>query len=1289
MLKKFFTRLYHFSWYVFAFVVLTGAVLTTLVRLALPEIGGYKIEIQSWVSEYMDYPVVIDEINAEWQGWVPHLYLKNIDLYTVDNSTLITQFNSAHLVGIDLLASIKRRGLVPSHLSISGIDLKLTRNTDGSISINKDKNNNINAHSNNNAALSGWLLKQKHIVLENANLIWHDKKESKEQLKFSNVRLELKTQEQRVQVEAYIPFPKQHGQSLTIKMDVTGNILTPDWNGSVYIEVKEINPINLLEDFAIKSIGDSANIKLWTNWNKSKLIDISGEMQYSNFSLNTDQYSLAINNIEMNLYGERKKDKNWLLNISIEDVKTSNGLWPASNYQFKLEKDEYENNYRYSGYLSYLKLEETLPFIIANNIVPEDVLNKINWQSIKGELTNTSFDFNPASKTEDIIQFNTTFKNLALISNDKKNYIYGLEGNLTATDKVAKIKLNSKDPAINFTSLFDKPYLLSAIDAEFELINNDSFELKIKNLHIEDKFISVHSSGKITFNEDSPFIDVVAHMDETGIEHLPAYLPKQTPPTLSNWFKQALVGGQLLYADLIFRGSLANFPFKNSDGMFKAILDVDNATFNYAKDWPPIDNVNAEVIIDNNDLYASSSSAYIFDATIDGFTANIKNMEQKKTHIIVNGTVDGHTSDAANFITQSPLKKNISLRELTENIYGKLNMKLDLDIPLGFSGTSVGGVISFSNTTIESNLPGSGIEAVNGDISFKNSNIWGEDIDALYQGKPVKLNIPKLDEDDSHYQQYIISGMADENFIINQLATFFPSFYSTGNNINNSIRKNFSGKNTWSLTLSKPRSDKKTTYREVEFNSDLKGIAINLPSPPGKTAEERLPLSIKTNLTDLLFDEININYGNFFFADIKVDNTEDFIVKNILIGLGHPHPEVTTSNNISIQGELERLNVSEWTDFINLEKLSSSKNLNSSKIISGNIQIQKLIMMGSEFNNVHINLTVPNNSWQVLFDGEEIKGQTNFIKADNSRLRADFERLALKGSGDDDKEKIKAAIEKIPELEVNISEFTYDGNKLGQLNLLTSNIENGINIDNLSITKPDFSIKAQGTWMRIDNVDRSDFHATLEADSIETMLSTFNFNSSNINEGQTRIEMNANWMDTPINFSLKEIEGELDMKIGKGQFLNIDPSAGRLFGLLSLQTLPRRLTLDFADLFEEGLAFDKIDGSFSLQQGQAYTNNLKMSGPAANIVISGRTGLTTEDYDQIATVTPKMSSNIPVASALFGSVGIGVAAAIYIAGEIFKFIPKKIDSILSRQYSITGSWDNPSIEKIEEEKDSG
>lgn len=1288
MFKRILTGLYHFSWYAAAFIILTAAVLATVLRLSLPEIGNYKNEIQSWVSEYMAYPVVINEISADWKGWTPQLYLNNIDLYTPDNKTLITKFKSATL-GVDLFRSLNQREVVPSRLVIVGLNLELTRNTDGSISIENNSNNNLNDDSNN-SALSDWLLKQKHIRIEDASLVWHDKKASNEKLTFSKVELDLKTQKERIQSSIFIDLPEEHGKSLTVKMDAIGNILTPDWKGSVYIEAREIKPTQLLKNLPIKSINGMANVNLWSDWDKGKLIDFSGEISHHNFQLSNEKFSLPINKVNLNFHAQRKKQKDWLLQVNIDELQTANGTWPISNYQIDITKNDTENSYQYRGQLSFLKLEDIAPFLATTDLVPKSALNKINLASIKGELAGTQFNYDPRLDLNEALSFKTNFSSVSLTGHDKRNTLTGLGGSININNNHRNVIIKSRNALINLGSTFTAPFQLSALNTEFDIIQGESTELVIKEFQAEDKFISINSSGIIIFKENnSPFIDVVAHIGETDIENFPKYLPKDSAADLIDWLNESLLGGQLLSADFIYRGHVADYPFKNSEGVSKSILSIENVTLDYDKEWPPVDNITADIVIHNNRLHVDSNSASIFDATIDHFKAYIDPLDAEVQHLMLSGSVTGHTTDAGNFIIQSPLNEKASLRDLTENISGGFNLLLDFDIPLNDEDTEVEGIVSFTETTIESDLPGLGLEKVNGKASFSSDAVWATDIDALYHGVPVKLNIPKFDQTESDAESYIISGMANKDFFISELISFFPSVAS----ISKSIDESYKGESKWSLTLKEFYSEKKEEIIEVEFKSGLEGIAINLPAPLIKQANTNKTLSVKTTLTNESIDNININYDNNIYADFKIDNSQDLVIENVLIGLGHQHPPGSTSTDISIKGELEELNISEWLDFLNPEKKSPSKNnnLENQKTINSDIHIKRFKMFDNEFNNINVSFGNPVDDWQLGFDSEDIKGQAKFIATDNNRLQANFEKLTLYSSDNEDDKNLshKISINNIPPLEVNVENFIYDGNELGKLNIFTNNVNNGINFKNLSIEKPGFNIKATGEWLRIDDIDRSNFQAMLEADSIETMLSTLNFNSANIKNGATKIEMKASWVDTPMNFAMDKIEGVLDMNIEKGQFLDIDPSAGRLFGLLSLQTLPRRLTLDFSDLFGEGFAFDNIEGNFSIQQGHAYTNNLEMTGPSADIYVSGRTGLSTEDYDQIATVTPKISSGLPVASALFGPVGVGVGAVIYLAGEIFESIPKKIDDILKLQYTITGSWDNPNIEKIEKEKDSG
>jgi len=144
----------------------------------------------------------------------------------------------------------------------------------------------------------------------------------------------------------------------------------------------------------------------------------------------------------------------------------------------------------------------------------------------------------------------------------------------------------------------------------------------------------------------------------------------------------------------------------------------------------------------------------------------------------------------------------------------------------------------------------------------------------------------------------------------------------------------------------------------------------------------------------------------------------------------------------------------------------------------------------------------------------------------------------------------------------------------------------------------------------------------------------------------------------------------------------MDAGGGRIFGLLSISRLPSRLTLDFSDFFGEGFKFDKITGSFSIADGDAYTNDLSLISSAADIEMSGRIGLATRDYDQIAVVSPKMSSSLSLIGGL--AAGPGVALGLWVADRL---IGKQINALGNVTYSVTGSWDDPVVKKIDEEDD--
>jgi uncharacterized protein YhdP len=223
---------------------------------------------------------------------------------------------------------------------------------------------------------------------------------------------------------------------------------------------------------------------------------------------------------------------------------------------------------------------------------------------------------------------------------------------------------------------------------------------------------------------------------------------------------------------------------------------------------------------------------------------------------------------------------------------------------------------------------------------------------------------------------------------------------------------------------------------------------------------------------------------------------------------------------------------------------------------------------------------------------------------------------------------------------------------------------------------PQRDLKGSGQWIMEDDQPRSSFQVTYSGDDAGNSLTALGF-AGMIKGGKTHTDFKLQWPGSPTDFALAKAVGSINFEIKDGRLLDVEPGAGRILGLLSFQALPRRLTLDFSDLFQKGFSFDTLAGSFTIEKGNAFTDNMSMDGPAARIEAHGRVGLAAEDYDQRVTVIPNVSAGLPVAGALAG--GIGGVAVMWLVEKILK---PGIDKITKVDYQVTGPWANPTVTRI-------
>jgi uncharacterized protein YhdP len=262
----------------------------------------------------------------------------------------------------------------------------------------------------------------------------------------------------------------------------------------------------------------------------------------------------------------------------------------------------------------------------------------------------------------------------------------------------------------------------------------------------------------------------------------------------------------------------------------------------------------------------------------------------------------------------------------------------------------------------------------------------------------------------------------------------------------------------------------------------------------------------------------------------------------------------------------------------------------------------------------------------------------------------------------------------VPAVDFHAADFNWGERQFGDVQATLVKLGDGVGLTQLTVTGTDFTVGATGEW-RGKDAGMGHITGTLNSTDVQGTLKQLGYLP--VIEGKSgRMDFDLNWAGPPTGENLSQAAGHLQLSLEKGQIVGLNPGAGRVLGLTSVAALRRRLALDFSDLTDKGLAFDTAKGDFDLRDGNAYTENVLVKGPAADIGLIGRVGLKNRDYDQTAVVTGSVGNSLPLAALAGGPV---VAGAVLLFTQVFK---QPLKGLARGYYRITGSWDNPIVERI-------
>jgi len=788
---------------------------------------------------------------------------------------------------------------------------------------------------------------------------------------------------------------------------------------------------------------------------------------------------------------------------------------------------------------------------------------------------------------------------------------------------------------------------------------NQGWRLEIDRADVQAHSVKLRADLALLLRPDlAPEIDLRVAFQEGNVADARYFLPiNNMPPKTVEWFDRSFTGGQLDSGLLLMRGPLGKppWPFEFGEGRFEAMAEISATTLDFHRDWPRAEALAAKLKFVNDSLWIEAANGLVSGTQIQVRSGSVQ--RYRDPILLLDLAGQGDASIWLDFLRAGPVGNRFGSVLIGIHSKGLVSAQAALSLPLkrALGEPVLSGVALLEGMDFAAAKWNVDFRDVRGEVTFSRRG---------FDGKALRISTPN-----GNVGKLAITVGAETGDplapVLAQLQGSFSAEDMFGSQeALGGVLKGAQGLAAWDVALKAARVDALAPLQvDLNIQSSLKGIALALPSPLGKRASEMAALDVKLHFPGGAASSLQLSVDQRVQMRALFATPSSPFRARLTLGERPLNTEPLPEQGLLISGEVRLDDPLSWVPL-----LTTSTTAADSTLAGIDLQL-------SDQPDGRLRLHKSDGLWQLDVNSPAFSGMA-MLKRESGHYAVDmdFERLYIpkpEGSG-----RTLPPIDPrfLPALHLRARDVRFGDAQLGALRLESFPEGDGLRIDLLESDSPAMKLRGSGRWYARGFSQESEFALQFSADDLGKFLSSLGF-AEQITGSQTIAKITAKWPGAPLDFSLERLQGTLDVWVGAGRFVELDPGgAGRLFGLLSLTALPRRLALDFRDFFQSGMAFDEITGVFALSEGNAWTENLKIRAPAADILVIGRTGIAARDYDQQVVVSPRVGSMLPIVGAL--AAGPGGAAAGLLAQSVLAQ-----DRTFQQEYRIGGSWEKPAIEK--------
>ncbi|SFM58671.1 TIGR02099 family protein [Ectothiorhodospira mobilis] len=1234
-----------------AAAVLSLAALILSLRLLLPQVEGLAPTLEAELSGLLERPVRVGQLQARWGILSPRIRVDDLTILDPGGGVPLLRSERVEMT-LDLPASLWQGRPVFDRVRVRGADLHVLRDEQGRIRVlgGGASAGGVGADADLLALLAG-----NRFLLEDSRLRWEDRLLDIDD-RFEALNLWVALEADRLRLAGEVSLPRRLGQALRVSMDLHHEDGT-QWDGRGYLHARGLRLAGLPQ--ATRSrLGVEAGIldaSLWLRWERGRLVRIQTRLGAAQLQ------PAAGSGPPLDLQGHllwNRTARGWTLRGEDLDLRREGVGWPPGS-GFDLTWTQGPQGERLQARIDHLRLDDVAPLLAGQTLFPGTWRERLARLRPGGVLSGVQLDLARRGEGLPSGRAQGRFRGVRLAPDGRLPGVSGLDGGFDLSAEGGRIWVEARDARLELPGLWERPVPVEALEGVLDWIPGPGGGvLESRRLMVRNADLAVDARGRVLLGQ-RPQLDLAVEFRDGDVRAVPAYLPRGVPPQLRRWLQRALEAGRIRSGGMVFRGAPGDFPFREGEGVFQLAAELDDVRLAYHSDWPPMEDLSARLAFHGQAMEVEVREGRMAGLGIQQARGEIPDLGRPRLQ--VRGKARGGLREYLGLVRASPLAARAGdwLPPVRAEA-GEGALDLDLDIPLlGEGRTRVAGRLALTGGRFVHGGRGWTLKAVDGNVAFTRETLAAQGVTARLQGIPLTLDARRGPNAGLTVEARGAQAVSD-------LLEPAPE----------ALRRRLGGTVAWRARLHAPEDP---GAMQLELESDLAGLVSDLPAPLDKPGGMARPLQVRAPLMGDTWGPARLSLAG---------GVEGVFTPGLLSGagrgalcLGGGEPDLP-AEGLAVTGRTGPLDLGAWRDLVAGlgrtgmgEPPALALDLSAEALTWGRLRLEEAALQGHR----------DAGGWGLHLDAPAAVGWIRIPSAQASMdpLVADLDHLDLDALG------APGAIAAggrpdpggLPPLRLQSDRLTWKGRTLEDAVLSTQPVPGGVEILRAQGRTPggDLQLALQGDWRQTAGAGpRTTLEAELTAGDLGRGLDALGLQHP-FQGGQGRMGAELSWPGPPWRWDVAEMRGSAVVRLRDGQLAEVEPGAGRLLGLFSLELLPRRLNLDFRDLVRRGFAYDRMEGDFSLRDGGLHTPDLHIQGPAARIRIQGTTDLVQRSYDQRILVTPSVGGTLPLAGALLGGPVAGLAVFVF---DRVTGVGEAIDEAARVEYRVTGPWGDPRVEAV-------